>query len=260
MAPDSAVAESPFYRLERRMLSQPWFQPERRRTALAIRLLQWDDPVSTQRQAAFFAFSVLLHGILLASGWHLPDHRPFNSAIEVDLTGPYEIVPPDAALLARPVRLGDSESQSDGRKPKSNEPLSPEPVSTAIGAAAQSPKEQVPSRKGSLTGVEEGGAEVALISLTAIPQLLNSKDLQSIVRTYYPENERLAGHEGRVTLDLHIDAGGNVTREDIVLSAGDAFDQAAVKIASLFKFRPARIGDRPVPVRLRQTISFQLEN
>ena len=253
------MAEMPVYFVERRQLSQRWFQPERQRAVKSIRLLNWDDPVSARQQAGFFAFSLILHGLLFSAGWHFPSHRVSNSAIEVDLAGPYEIVPPNTAALARPARRGNSEGPSEGRKPQVAERFQSAQMPGSTGATHQQHSDDQQVRRGSLTGIDEGEVEVALVSLTAIPQLLNAKDVQAMMRAYFPENERLAGHEGRVTLDLHIDANGFVPREDIIVSAGDAFDQAALKIASLLKFRPARVGDKPVPVKLRQSISFRLD-
>jgi TonB family protein len=260
MAAGSATAEAPVYPIDRRKFAQAWLQPERRRTPSAIRLDEWDDPVSARRQATFLALSFILHGLLFSAGWRFPSHRLYNSAIEVDLTGPYEIVPPGTAAFSRPVRRGDPQGPSEGRKTKVAE--FPRPAQTPVSArtANQKPADEPPARRGSLTGVDEGGTEVALVTLTAIPHLLNARDLQAFLRTYYPESERLAGHEGRVVVDLHIDAAGIVTRSEIVVSAGEEFDQAALRIASLLRFSPARVGERPFPAKLRQAISFRLEN
>lgn len=238
------MVEFPSYPVERRTLAQPWFWPERRSASVAVRLIDWDDRISFGQQASCFVLSFVLHGLLLTGHWHFLSFRPSNSAIEIDLTSPYEIVPPNIAAMAKPVRKGTMSASS-----------SPAIRDSPSMTAGNDEK----NRTGSLTGVDEEGAEVALVSLTAIPQLLNANDVQSILRKYYPEAERQAGHEGRVILDLHVDTAGNVIRGDIIVSAGQAFDQSALKITSLLKFQPARVGDRPVPVKLRQTIIFRLD-
>jgi TonB family protein len=94
---------------------------------------------------------------------------------------------------------------------------------------------------------------------TPDPQLLNLADLQSNLRRFYPEYERMRRNEGRVTLEIHIGADGEVASVNVVKSSSPAFEEAAKKVATLLKFKPAMVGREQVAVKLRQTIEFKLE-
>ena len=214
-----------------------------------------------------FLLSGILHAAVLILLYHgsLRFYSSRIDPIEVDLSSPYEIVPENLAQWSRPVRKGDPDSQ--GRAVQEKPPQAP-PAAESDRLAPSKPRastlgadvgDKTSARHGSLTGSPEG-AEIALVSLTSLPKLINRQELAAGLRRYYPETERRAGHEASVVLDLHIGAGGEVSHAEIVRSAGPAFDAAAIQVARLFRFRPARIGDKPVPVMLRQTISFRLES
>ena len=254
--PAELLITAPPIGAERRKSDQPWNGIERRRGILPSR---WDDALSARQEFACIALSLLLHGLILAGGWHWPAHEVFNSIIEVDLTAPYEIVPPHLARLARPVRKGVPDGSGKAIPLKAPEP----PAASAPSAASSSPRPMSPAspepRSGSLTGAEDG-VEVQWVALTFLPKLLNRDRLAGVLRAHYPEKERQAGHEGRVILDLHVDASGRVISSQVVQSAGDDFDQAARAVAKLFEFEPARIGIRTVPVKIRQAIVFRLSD
>lgn len=59
-----------------------------------------------------------------------------------------------------------------------------------------------------------------------------------------------------VLLELTIDEQGKVSRPEVVVSAGDALDRAALESASQLSFEPARRGTTPVKVRLRYRYDF----
>ena len=186
--------------------------------------------------ALSLAISLTLHlAMLPINGTFFFQARPAPSAIEVDLTEPYEMVPPNTARNASPVRKGSPEDH--GR------------------SLSRGEKEQ---RSGSLIGPDEGAEFLAHFADGDAAKLRNKEALAEGMRKFYPESERRAGHEGKVTLELHLDTLGRVTKADVAQSGGTAFDQAALQIAPLLDFEPARAGTRAVPVKLRQTISFQL--
>jgi TonB family protein len=111
------------------------------------------------------------------------------------------------------------------------------------------------SDEGVVGGTGNGGTR-----LHAFPKLLNRDEVLSNLRKYYPEAERVAGHEADVKVMIHIDVDGNVRTVDVVISANAAFDEAAQKVGKLMRFSPAiGINDKPVPVRLPQPINFRLE-
>jgi TonB family protein len=84
-------------------------------------------------------------------------------------------------------------------------------------------------------------------------------ELVKFVEAPYPEEARTRGLEGAVILELTLDAEGKVTRAVVTESAGHGFDEAAVKAALGFEFRPARRGERAVASRLLYRYVFRLE-
>ncbi|AXQ29754.1 energy transducer TonB [Solimonas sp. K1W22B-7] len=76
----------------------------------------------------------------------------------------------------------------------------------------------------------------------------------------YPDSERIAGHEGRVMLDVQVLPDGGVSGLTISQSSGyPALDQAALDAVRQWRFRPARGPDGvPVPGRLRLPVDFRL--
>lgn len=210
--------------------------------------------------------SALIHAFLLACLSHgFPRPSRYDRIIEVDLTGPYEIVPEALTHWAKPVRKGSPESTGKtlGKEIPKNEPSSRLPSASSTQppsrpSATANETLDLDARRGSLTGSPEG-AEVALIYLTSVPKLMNEHELAESLRRYYPEAERQAGHEASVVLDLHINAQGVVAHAVLIQPGGQAFDQAAIRVAKLFRFSPAQIGNKSVAVRIRQTIRFQLD-
>jgi len=77
---------------------------------------------------------------------------------------------------------------------------------------------------------------------------------------YYPPLLRDAGVSATVKVWFFIDANGRVVKTQINVSSGyDAFDDAAVKVANLMRFRPAQNMDKRVPVWVSIPIVFQIQ-
>lgn len=75
----------------------------------------------------------------------------------------------------------------------------------------------------------------------------------------YPRILKLVGVEGRTILGLLINKKGFVTKITIIKeSEYQAFDDEAIRIASLIKFSPAIQRDRPVKVWLAMPFTFKL--
>ena len=111
-----------------------------------------------------------------------------------------------------------------------------------------------------LGGLGTGGeGEVDWVYLTERPRLLNKDEVQKYMLHFYPYAERQAQREGRVVVNVHINKAGDVSGVDVTTSAGVHFDEAAKKVLSLARFSPARAGERPVAVKMPQTLDFKLE-
>jgi len=80
------------------------------------------------------------------------------------------------------------------------------------------------------------------------------------VRIPYPPEAKKANIEGPVVMDLIIDQSGKVRSVVLVRGPGSGLNEAAVEAAKSFEFRPAKVGDQTVAVKIRYTYRFVLEN
>lgn len=77
----------------------------------------------------------------------------------------------------------------------------------------------------------------------------------------YPAGARRRSAEGQLTLRLKIDDRGQVVEATVAISSGvEAFDKAALKALSTWKFNPARKGNRPVASELLIPVEFRMKD
>jgi len=94
---------------------------------------------------------------------------------------------------------------------------------------------------------------------TVGPGILNRDDVVRAMIREYPTALRDAGIGGTVRIYFFIDAGGAVGNILVDQSSGnEALDQAALDVAAVYRFSPARDGDTPVPVWVSFPITFQV--
>ena len=80
------------------------------------------------------------------------------------------------------------------------------------------------------------------------------------IRPEYPKGARQRGEQGDVTLEIRVDAGGEVEEAKVVVSSGFAeLDAAAVKAAKAARFTPAKSGRDAVASTARLKLSFKLK-
>jgi periplasmic protein TonB len=90
------------------------------------------------------------------------------------------------------------------------------------------------------------------------PRLLNEREVQRALVREYPAHLRDAGIGGTVLVWFFIDEQGRVQRTQVHTSSGHTqLDQAAVRVADLYRFSPAQNRDRNVPVWIALPIVFQ---
>lgn len=89
--------------------------------------------------------------------------------------------------------------------------------------------------------------------VSSMPELLSD------FRVPYPADAKKAGIQGSVILDLLIDPEGRVRQASVVQKLFPSLDQAALEAATKLRFKPARVADQSVAVRIRYAYRFILE-
>lgn len=80
------------------------------------------------------------------------------------------------------------------------------------------------------------------------------------VKIPYPPEAKKNNVEGPVVMDLVIDQDGKVRSVDLIRGPGSGLNEAALEAVKSFQFRPAKVGDQTVAVKIRYTYRFILEN
>jgi protein TonB len=95
-------------------------------------------------------------------------------------------------------------------------------------------------------------------ALTEEPVFLDNVPPDQI-RRYYPEAARREKIEAAVVVKMIVDGDGSVAKVTIVKDPGNGFREAALKVARLYRFKPARVNGRVVATEIQFTIHFELE-
>ena len=198
------------------------------------------------RLALSFLAAVVLHTLVFqlwptvqVEPWGIDTARVMD-VIPADL---YDL-PPDPAPLVRPAFPVPSATVGD---------LADVPPVFEWGAVAELPP---PSTATPAGRVENG---IPFTPRTVEPSLLNPAEVQRALQREYPPVLRDAGIGGSVSLLVHIDALGNVLEARVDGTSGMAsLDEAALRVAEVFTFRPAMNRDRPVEVWIRLPVTFQV--
>lgn len=150
-------------------------------------------------------------------------------------------------------------------QPKSVTELLPAPT----GDQSSSPFEEIDERSepgGSLPGGPGGpgsgtsgnGCQSCPIS-SETPGVTPPVSLETVPPAY-PEPARRAHVEGVVILEAIIGADGTVRDVRVLRAASPLLDPAALEAVRHWRYRPARIGERLVPVYLNVVVTFSLKN
>jgi protein TonB len=110
-------------------------------------------------------------------------------------------------------------------------------------------------------GAREPGGGTQVVpgyALTEEPVFLDNVSAADM-RRYYPEEARKAKIEGPVRVKLLVDENGAVARATLINDPSGAFARAAIKVAHLYRFKPARVNDRRVATEIEFTIHFELD-
>ena len=105
------------------------------------------------------------------------------------------------------------------------------------------------------------GGDPYFTPMTVRPEITNRGEVQAALIREYPSNLRDAGIGGTVVVWFYITETGQVQDGRISRSSGQQdFDQAALRVASVFRFTPATNRREPVAVWIEVPITFQVIN
>ena len=124
------------------------------------------------------------------------------------------------------------------------------PAPSAPSGGAPSESNAASSSSSSASGGEAVSEDY---EVSEMPILLNE------VRVPYPPEARAKNIQGNVIFDLLISSDGKVHELKVVSSPDPILTAAAQSAVSLFKFRPAKMGDKFVAIRIRYTYRFLLQ-
>jgi protein TonB len=106
---------------------------------------------------------------------------------------------------------------------------------------------------------DEGTYELSAVEEQ--PELSNRSEVARQMSRNYPPLLRDAGVTGTVTIRMRVNEDGHVDAESISVenSTHEAFGDAAKRVVERMRFRPAKVGGRPVKVWVTLPVTFQLE-
>jgi len=106
------------------------------------------------------------------------------------------------------------------------------------------------------------GAPIEVELADVKPELANRRQAETLLQRNYPAFMRDAGVTGHTTVQLIIDAEGNVEPGSVIVqeSTNDAFKDATVRTVERFRFKPAQYRGRAVSVLVTLPIEWTLQN
>lgn len=94
---------------------------------------------------------------------------------------------------------------------------------------------------------------------TVPPRILNLGEVRRAMFAAFPTSVRDGGVGGTATVHFFIDENGEVRDTRIEQTSGhDVVDDAALNVASVFRFSPALNGHEPVPVWVSHAMTFEV--
>jgi protein TonB len=155
-------------------------------------------------------------------------------------------IPPPPERIARPATPVISNAVID------------EDITIALTTFEDNPVSELPPPPVQAAGVDLSAAP-AFTPMTVRPQILNVPEVQREMQRQYPTILRDAGIGGTVQVDFFIDTNGRVGNAFVNTSSGhQQLDDAALRVAETYRFRPAQNRDQIVPVWVTFPITFRV--
>ncbi len=194
--------------------------------------------------------------IIIATGLHFvtfalwPDLHAEDFSYTADeleaIELPPEIeIPPPPQSIARPATPVIAEADID------------EDITIAPTTFEENPVDELPPPPDEIA--TDLSAAPTFTPFTVAPDILNRSEVVRAMEREYPPLLRDAGIGGTVRVYFFIDENGQVQDTRIDVSSGhSALDDAALTVASVYRFSPALNRDKKVPVWVSFQITFQV--
>lgn len=134
------------------------------------------------------------------------------------------------------------------------------PIGDVIGTPAPVPAPPTGATTGE-PGVPDFG-EYVHPTAEVMPEMSNAREVARLLERNYPRDLLSAGVGARVMLEMVVDENGRVRPGSVrvVSTTHDDFSQASVRVAERFRFTPALVGERAVPVLVTLPIDWKPQN
>ena len=203
--------------------------------------------------------------------WDLEPKTPPPAPIEVEPPPPPPPAPEDpdvpepvggqTVALIPPAEVPDEIPEVDPNQ-RPSDPSEHTGVGTEGNYFDPTATTQRPVTGGETAPPGEGGGEpFGADVVEELPQLANRAEAQRALERTYPPLLRDAGVTGRTMVLLIIDEQGRVEpgSASVQETTHDAFRDAALRAVERFRFRPAKIQGKPVPVLIAIPIDWKLD-
>ena len=152
----------------------------------------------------------------------------------------------------------EEKSALSEKKPVATPTVS-QPVRTQT-QPAQQPSTQPVVNSATTQPVQQQAAKPAVTSPAPMPFVAIESQPELIHRepAVYPEIAKKIGLQGRVVIEVTIDAQGKPIQAKVIKSASDVFNEAAIEAVMKYSFKPAMMSTGPVTAKVMIPIDFRL--
>ncbi|MCX6120860.1 MAG: TonB family protein [Ignavibacteriales bacterium] len=142
--------------------------------------------------------------------------------------------PVQTPATTQPIRTQTQPAQQPSQQPVVNTPSTQPPAQQQTKPAESTP------------------APMPFVAIESQPEFIHREP------AVYPEIAKKMGLQGRVTVEVTIDAQGKPIQAKVVKSASDVFNEAAVEAVMKYTFKPAMMSTGPVSSKIMIPIDFRM--
>ena len=162
---------------------------------------------------------------------------------------------PIAETSKQPVKIEKKQPEPQGQKPVQpvSTPATTQPANTKpqAGQLPSATPIQQPAQQPNTT--ESTPAPMPFVAIENPPEIIRREPAK------YPEIAIKMGIQGRVTVEVTVDAQGKPIQTKVVKSSSDVFNDAAVEAVMKYTFKPAMQSTGPVTAKVYIPIDFRLK-